>query len=255
MDKKIIIYIVIAILVLALIIAAVFINIQKSDVKEIETNQNYSNMENEENDIAQEQIEDIENSIQEQITDTNILSQRQVKDTEASTEKQVTDSEALEQGKVNDSETSTEKQVTDSEALKQEQVKDSETSIKRQSKEEKIDMIKIKINNNVLDVKLEDNEATKSLVEKLKNGDISVKANEYGGFEKVGDLGFSLPRNDTSITTSTGDIVLYQGNQISLFYNSSSWSYTKLGKVKNVSSKELKNILGSGDVTLVLSFE
>ena len=244
MDKKIIIYIVIAILVLALIIATVFINIQNSNVKELETNQNYSNMENEENDIAQEQIEDIENSIQEQITDTNILSQRQVKDTEASTEKQVTDSEALEQGKVNDSETSTEKQVTDS-----------KVSIKRQGKEEKIDMIKIKVNNNVLDVKLEENEATKSLVERLKNGDISVRANEYGGFEKVGELGFSLPRNDTSITTSAGDIVLYQGNQISLFYNSSSWSYTKLGKVKNVSSKELKNILGSGDVILVLSLE
>ena len=120
-------------------------------------------------------------------------------------------------------------------------------------KEEKIDMIKIKVNNNVLEVKLENNEATKSLVERLKNGDITVNANEYGGFEKVGDLGFSLPRNDTNINTSAGDIVLYQGNKISLFYNSSSWSYTKLGKVQNISSKELKNIIGSGDVTLVLS--
>ena len=244
MNKKIIIYIVIAILVLALIITAVFINIQKSDVKELEKNQKYSGTQNWEKAIEQEQVEDIENSIQGRITDTNI-----------STEKQVTDSEALEQGKVNDSETSTEKQVTDSEALKQEQVKDSETSIKRQSKEEKIDMIKIKINNNVLDVKLEDNEATKSLVERLKNGNITIKANEYGGFEKVGDLGFSLPRNDKNITTSAGDIVLYQGNQISLFYNSNSWSYTKLGKVQNVRAKDLKNILGSEDVSLVLSLE
>lgn len=222
MDKKIIIYIVIAIVVLALIIAAVFINIQNSDVKELEKNQNNSSTENERNAIEQEQVEDIENAIQEQITDTNISTQNQVTDLEASTEKQV---------------------------------KDSESSIKRQNKEEEIDMIKIKVNNKVLDVKLEDNEATKSLVERLKNGDISVKANEYGGFEKVGDLGFSLPRNDTSVTTSAGDIVLYQGNQISLFYNSNSWSYTKLGKVQNVSSKELKNILGSGDVSLVLSLE
>ena len=116
-------------------------------------------------------------------------------------------------------------------------------------------MIKIKVNSNVLEVKLEDNEATKSLVERLKNGDISVNANEYGGFEKVGNLGFSLPRNDKNITTSAGDIVLYQGNQISLFYNSNSWSYTKLGKVQNISSRELKDILGSGNVTLVISLD
>ena len=132
-----------------------------------------------------------------------------------------------------------------------------ETSIQEQVtekiKEENIDMIKIKVNSNILEVKLEDNEATKSLVERLKNGDISVNANEYGGFEKVGSLGFNLPRNDKSITTSAGDIVLYQGNQISLFYNSNSWSYTKLGKILNVSSSELKNILGNGDVTITFT--
>ena len=208
MDKKIIIYIVIAIVVSVLIMAAVFNNIQNSNVKEIKTSQNYNNTENEVNNIEQEQVKDRNISIQRQVTDT----------------------ETLKQG-------------------------DSYTSTKRQGKEEKIDMIKIKVNNKVLEVKLEDNESTKSLVERLKNGDISVKANEYGGFEKVGDLGFSLPRNDKNITTSAGDIVLYQGNQISLFYNSNSWSYTKLGKVQNVSSKDLKNILGSEDVSLVLSLK
>lgn len=242
MNKKVIIYIIIVLVVLALITVAILNSKHNTNNKELGINQNYSNTKNEGNTI--EKVEDIENSTQEQITDTNISTERQVKDEEASTEKQVKDSEALKQEKVNDSETSTEKQVTDSKA-----------STKRQNKEEEIDMIKIKVNNDVLDVKLEENEATKSLVERLKNGDISVRANEYGGFEKVGDLGFSLPRNDTSITTSAGDIVLYQGNQISLFYNSNSWSYTKLGKVKNVSSKELKKILGSGDVTLVLSLE
>ena len=89
--------------------------------------------------------------------------------------------------------------------------------------------------------------------EKLKNGDIIVNAHEYGGFEIVEDLGLSLPREDTNITTSAGDIVLYQGNQISLFYNSNSWSYTKLGKILNVSSSELKNILGNGDVTITFT--
>ena len=111
----------------------------------------------------------------------------------------------------------------------------------------------IKVNNNVLNIGLEDNSATIELKERLKNGDIVVNAHEYGGFEKVGDLGFSLTREDTNITTSAGDIVLYQGNQISLFYNSNSWSYTKLGKIQNVSSSELKKILGNGDVTITFT--
>ena len=112
--------------------------------------------------------------------------------------------------------------------------------------------IKIVVNNNELNIQLEDNEATKELTEKLNSGDIVVNASEYGGFEKVGSLGFSLTRDDKQITTEAGDIVLYQGNQISLFYNSNSWSYTKLGKVTNMSEKELKDVLGSGDVVLTL---
>ena len=113
--------------------------------------------------------------------------------------------------------------------------------------------VNIKVNNNVLNIGLEDNSATIELKERLKNGDIVVNAHEYGGFEKVGNLGFSLTREDTNITTSAGDIVLYQGNQISLFYNSNSWSYAKLGKILNVSSSELKNILGNGDVTITFT--
>ena len=110
----------------------------------------------------------------------------------------------------------------------------------------------IKVNNNVLNIELEDNPATIELKERLKNEDIVVNAHEYGGFEKVGDLGFSLPREDTNITTSAGDIVLYQGNQISLFYNSNSWNYTRIGKIQNVSEIELKNLLGKDDVDIIL---
>ena len=111
----------------------------------------------------------------------------------------------------------------------------------------------IKVNNQTLEVELENNQATRELKEKLESEDIVIKAHEYGGFEKVGDLGFTLPREDTNITTEAGDIVLYQGNQVSLFYNSNSWSYTKLGKVKNISSSKLKNILGTGDVTILFT--
>ena len=119
--------------------------------------------------------------------------------------------------------------------------------------DESMNTVYIKVNNNVLNIELEENSVTIELKERLKNGDIIVNAHEYGGFEKVGDLGFSLPREDKNITTSAGDIVLYQGNQISLFYNSNSWSYTKLGKIQNISSNELKNILGNGDVTITFT--
>ena len=76
------------------------------------------------------------------------------------------------------------------------------------------DLVKVKINDNVFDVKLENNSATQELIKKLEKGNVTVNAKEFGGFEKVGDLGFSLPTNDENMKTGPGDIVLYQGNQI-----------------------------------------
>ena len=108
-------------------------------------------------------------------------------------------------------------------------------------------MIKIKINDVAFDVKLENNSATQELVKELEKGNITVNATEYGGFEKVGDLGLSLPTTDENINTSPGDIVL--------FYGSHSWSYTKLGKIENIDSNQLKEVLGSGNATLVLSLK
>jgi hypothetical protein len=102
---------------------------------------------------------------------------------------------------------------------------------------------------------LENNSATQELIKELKKGNITVNASEYGGFEKVGDLGFSLPTNDENVETNPGDIVLYQGDKISLFYGSHSWSYTKLGKIDNVDYNKLKEVLGSGDVKLEFSLK
>ena len=117
------------------------------------------------------------------------------------------------------------------------------------------DSVKVKINDEVFDVKLENNSATQELIKELKKGNVTVNASEYGGFEKVGDLGFSLPANDENVETYSGDIVLYQGDKVSLFYGSHSWSYTKLGKIDNVDSNKLKEVLGSGDVTLEFSLK
>ena len=117
------------------------------------------------------------------------------------------------------------------------------------------DSVKVKINDNVFDVKLENNSATQEFIKELKKGNVTVNASEYGGFEKVGNLGFSLPTSDENIGTVPGDIVLYQGDKLSLFYGSHSWSYTKIGKIDNVDSNKLKEVLGSGDVTLEFSLK
>ena len=114
-------------------------------------------------------------------------------------------------------------------------------------------VINLKIWDKTFNVTLEENSATKALVEKLHEWDIVVNAREYWWFEKVGNLGFDLPRLDKQITTEPGDLVLYQWNQISLFYESNSWSYTKLWKVQIISNEGLKEILWDWDVTLVFS--
>ena len=117
------------------------------------------------------------------------------------------------------------------------------------------DSVKVKINDNVFDVKLENNSATQEFIKELKKGNVTVNASEYGGFEKVGNLGFSLPTSDKNIGTVPGDIVLYQGDKLSLFYGSHSWNYTKIGKIDNVDSNKLKEVLGSDDVTLEFSLK
>lgn len=113
--------------------------------------------------------------------------------------------------------------------------------------------LKITVNNEELILKLVDNEATKELINKLREQEVVVNASEYDNFEKVGSLGFSLPTSDERVKTEPGDLMLYQGNQITLFYNSNTWSYTRLGKVINKNSEELKHILGTDDVTMALS--
>ena len=104
---------------------------------------------------------------------------------------------------------------------------------------------------------LADNSSARALYDLLKKGPVKIKMSDYGNFEKVGSLGTTLPRNDTQITTSAGDIILYQGNQVTIYYDKNSWNFTRLGKVVSTSSTttitqaELKKILGKGDVTAV----
>ena len=106
-----------------------------------------------------------------------------------------------------------------------------------------------------MEVTLAQNSSVDALVELLKQGDITYTANDYGGFEKVGGLGHTLPTNHVQTVTEPGDIVLYQTNQIVMFYGSNSWSYTRLGKLNYSSQSELESFLcaGSGSVQVTIS--
>ncbi len=100
---------------------------------------------------------------------------------------------------------------------------------------------------------LADNSATRALVEKLKINPITIDMHDYGGWEKVGGFGFDLPTSNEHFTAQPCEFVLYQGNQLVIFYGSNSWSYTRLGKFVNVTQEELIDILGSGHITVIIS--
>ena len=109
------------------------------------------------------------------------------------------------------------------------------------------------INGRELPVTWENNDSVTALSELSSDG-LTVNMSMYGGFEQVGSLGSSIPRNDKQTSTTYGDIVLYQGNQIVIFYGSNSWSYTRLGHI-NLSRSEMTDLLSDGDVTINLKYE
>lgn len=111
------------------------------------------------------------------------------------------------------------------------------------------------INDTEVCVAWENNESVTALTELVSAGRLTVPMSMYGGFEQVGSLGTSLPRNDSRTTTEAGDIVLYSGEQIVVFYGSNSWAYTRLGRITDKSAAELAELLGNGDVTITITME
>ena len=109
------------------------------------------------------------------------------------------------------------------------------------------------VNGKVLKILAAENSSADAFLDLLKSGDVPVEMHDYGSFEKVGPLGTTLPRNDEQITTEPGDVILYQGDQITIYYDVNNWSFTRLGKVQDLSQAELKDILGSGNVTVTFS--
>jgi len=104
----------------------------------------------------------------------------------------------------------------------------------------------VTINGQTQGVTLADNQAAQQLVSKLEEGQLDVTLSSSGGFEIWGPLGFSLPTSNRQITAQPGDVVIYNGSNICLFYGSNSWSYTPLGKIDGLTVNELQAFLQAG---------
>ena len=122
-------------------------------------------------------------------------------------------------------------------------------------KEREINEMVMEIGDTRVHVVWENNSTVEALKALVARKPLTIQMSKYGGFEQVGSIGQSLPRDDKQTTTSPGDIVLYSGDQLVVFYGSNSWSYTRLGFIVDRSEKELSELLGKGDVTITIKGE
>lgn len=113
--------------------------------------------------------------------------------------------------------------------------------------------MRLSIDGTELAVDWEDNQAVAELAELVVEGPLTIQLSMYGGWEQVGPIGANLTHEDTQITAQAGDIMLYSGNQIVVFYGTNSWAYTRLGHITDRTPDELAELLGNGDVTLTVT--
>ena len=128
-----------------------------------------------------------------------------------------------------------------------------ETDIQNDGEENAVMNMKVQVGDTIFSATLEENVAVSALVDMMRESPVVLQMSDYSGFEKVGSLGTSLPASNSQTTTHAGDIVLYNGNQIVIFYGSNSWSYTRLGHIDDLTGWE--EALGNGDVTVTFSLE
>ena len=117
-----------------------------------------------------------------------------------------------------------------------------------------MDELLLSVGDKKISVEWEDNESVDALKDLAGSG-MNINMSMYGGFEQVGSIGTYLPQNDSQTTTSPGDIVLYSGNQIVIFYGSNSWTYTRLGHITDQDAAGMASLLGNGNVTITISME
>ena len=123
------------------------------------------------------------------------------------------------------------------------------------AEEEAVKTLQMKIADTVVEVAWEDNESVEALRKLCEEEPLTIEMSMYGGFEQVGSIGSNLPRNDVETTTSAGDIVLYSGNKMVVFYGSNSWAYTRLGHITDQDEAGMTQLLSNGDVTITVSLE
>ena len=126
-------------------------------------------------------------------------------------------------------------------------------SIEQTATTEETAALQMTIDDTPVSVDWQDNESVQALKEFCSNQPLMIQMSRYGGFEQVGSIGTDLPQNDVSTTTSSGDIVLYSGNQMVVFYGSNTWAYTRLGHITDKTQAELTELLSNGNVTITLS--
>jgi hypothetical protein len=113
--------------------------------------------------------------------------------------------------------------------------------------------LSLAVNGQSLTATLVDNSSTRALLDLLGSGPLTLDMDDYGGFEKVGPLGTTLPRNDEPTTTGPGDLILYQGGAFVIYYAPNSWDFTRLGRIDDLTGDELIGLLGPGPATVTLS--
>lgn len=135
----------------------------------------------------------------------------------------------------------------------EEEPKVSQAPVISTEEQEENNMISLQIGDRTLTAELADNSSAQAFTELLREGPVTVQMSDYGNFEKVGPLPASLPENNEQITTEPGDIILYQGNSITVYYAENTWNFTRLGRVQDVTGEALRAILGEGDVEITFS--
>ena len=136
--------------------------------------------------------------------------------------------------------------------------KENETDVPQSEEESganREEVMYITVNGNKMKVLLENNASAQALTERLSSGSITINMTDYGDMEKVGELGFDLVRSDERIQSRPGDVILYLGNSLTIYYDENNWNFTRLGHIEGVSSREemLALLGGKGEITATLS--
>lgn len=150
--------------------------------------------------------------------------------------------------------TSEEQAASETESVNEPSANENEAT-QEDTKEDTEAMLQMRIGDTAVTVEWEDNESVQALRDLCTDNPLTIQMSMYGGFEQVGSIGQSLPRDDQQTTTGAGDIVLYSGNQIVVFYGSNSWAYTRLGHITDQNAAGMSELLGNGDVTITISME